>query len=278
MLRLLGSLTLSAAALALPACSTNPATGRSQLILTNSEEVSAMGEAAKPELIKEYGGEVESRPLRQYVSEVGRRLARHVEPEYGDIKWEFITLESEIINAFALPGGKVFISRGLLEKLNNEAALAAVLGHEIGHVTARHVDERISQATLLSGLGQVAGAAAGGGESAAAQIVPLIVGMGGQGYLLKFGRDQERESDMQGMKYMVRAGYDPAGAADVMQVLIDASEGGRGWEILATHPNPESRLADVREMLRTEYAYTQNNPEFRKFEARFSREAAPHLR
>jgi predicted Zn-dependent protease len=260
-------------------CSTNPSTGRSQLDLVDSSQVAAMGEQAAPELIKEYGGQVESRELRNYVEGVGRKLARQVEPEYKDIKWEFITLDSDVINAFALPPGKVFVSRGLLDKLDNEAQVAAVLGHEIGHVTAEHVDERISHAMLVQGLATGASAAVGGGDGgSASQLVPLVVGLGGQGYLLKFGRSQESEADRQGLKYMTRAGYDPRGAADVMRVLIAADQGGARLEMLSTHPDPKRRLADVQELIRNEYSYTQDNPEYKKHADRVNEKARPYLR
>ena len=134
--------------LALHGCSTNPSTGRSQLDLVSSDQVAAMGKQATPELIKEFGGEVKSADLRHYVTQVGRRLAKHVEPEYSEVKWEFHTLDSEVINAFALPPGNVFITTGLLSRLSNEAELAGVLGHEMGHITAAHVDERVSQQML----------------------------------------------------------------------------------------------------------------------------------
>jgi predicted Zn-dependent protease len=257
-------------------CETNPSTGRSQLIVVSSEETAQMGEQAKPELIKEYGGEVESAQLRQYVAQVGKRLIRHVEPEYAGTKWEFITLDSDVINAFALPGGKVFMSRGLLEQLNSEAALAGVLGHEIGHVTAKHVDERISHSMIVQGLAGV-GSAAVGGSGGWAEVIPLVVGVGGQGYLLKFGRDQESEADRQGVKYMVKAMYDPTGMEDVVRVLIKASEGQEQWEMLSTHPDPKRRLTDVQQLIEKDYAFAVNNSQYRKFENRFDRDALPYL-
>jgi predicted Zn-dependent protease len=252
-------------------CSTNPATGESQLILVSAEETTKMGVEAKPELIKEYGGEVQSPELRRYIDQVGRRLVRHVEPEYKDTRWEFVTLDSDVINAFALPGGKVFMSRGLLQQLDNEAAVAGVLGHEIGHVTARHVDERISQSMALD-----LGLQLGSGLTDS-QIALAAGQLFGQGYLLKFGRDQESQADELGLKYMVKAGYDPMGIADVMRVLIAASEGNRQWEMLSTHPDPQRRLDEIMEQINSDYPNTKGNPEYRKFENRFERDAAPYL-
>ncbi len=271
---LLTSIVLASTLLA-GGCQTNPATGKSQLILISAETTTQMGIEAKPQLIKEYGGEVGSAQLRAYVDRVGRRMLPFVEDEYKDVPWEFITLDSDVINAFALPAGKVFMSRGLLEQLTNEAALAGVLGHEIGHVTGRHIDERISQSMLVQGLASVGGAVAGDGGLASA--IPMVIGGVGNGYLLKFGRDQESQADTLGMKYMVRAGYDPMGMADVMGVLIKASEGNRNWEMLSTHPDPKRRLDAILRAIESDYAFTQNNSEYRKFENRFERDAVPHL-
>lgn len=261
-------------------CATNPSTGRSQFILPQiAAQTTEMGAAAKPELIQEYGGEVQSAQLRQYVQRVGERLARHVEPEYSDVQWDFTLLDSDVINAFALPGGHVFMSRGLMEGFTNEAQLAGVLGHEIGHVTALHVDERLSQAMLVQGVAEAASSVAGQSESAlVSQAVPVLVGLGGQGYLLKFGRDQEAEADIQGLKYMAAAGYDPAAMLEVLAILSEADQGGRPPEFLSTHPYPETRLETVRRLLRTEYSHTQNSDAYRKFQERFEREARPYLR
>ena len=259
-------------------CSVNPATGRRQFDMLSSEEEVALGEQAMPELVKEYGGEIESAALRDYVTGVGMKMAKYTEEDAPNLPWEFTVLDSDVINAFALPGGKVFISRGLMEHFSNEAQLAGVLGHEIGHVTAQHIDERISQAMGIEVLAQVASAAAGN-EGVWAQAVPVIVGLGGQGYLLKFGRDQERESDVLGMRYMVAAGYDPHGMYEVMEILATASEGNNmPPEFLSTHPHPETRLKTITELLEGEYAYTQNNPDFGKYDGRWDREAAPHLK
>ncbi|MBT8484402.1 MAG: M48 family metallopeptidase [Phycisphaerales bacterium] len=260
------------AALMLTACSTNPSTGRRQLILLPGPTVAAMGVEAMPQMMAEFGGPVESAPLRDYVSDIGFQLARHVEPEYGDIQWEFVTLDSEVVNAFALPGGKVFITRGLLERFDNEAQVAGVLGHEIGHVTARHVDERLSQA-LVAQLGlELLGAYS---ESA---LITEGAGMATQIGMLGFGRGQETESDLQGLKYMTAAGYDPHGMYEVLQVLLEASQGGaRQPEFLATHPHPETRLKAIAAQLEGPYAFTRDNPAYGRYPERFRRGALPYL-
>ena len=270
------SMLVLTCALSLCGCTSNPSTGRDQLLLVSEQDVGQMGMQAAPELIQEYGGQIQSRAIRDYVSDIGAKLARHVEPEYKDIKWEFYVLDSDVINAFALPPGKVFMSRGLMVQLRSEAELAAVLGHEIGHITAKHVSERISQQMLVQGIAEGASAAVGA-EGAAGQLVPLVVGFGGQGYLLKFGRDQESEADNQGLKYMVKAGYNPEAAMNVMRVLMRADEGGRPPEFFSTHPDPERRLKDIQELIKNHYAFTQNNPEYQSFGPRYRQRALSEL-
>lgn len=259
--------------LSLGACSVNPTTGRSQFNMLSMDQEIAMGEEAKSSLTTEYGGTVESAQLNEYVARIGRALAAQTEADYPSLPWEFTLLDSDVINAFALPGGKVFMSRGLAEKLTTEAELAAVLGHEVGHVTARHSGQRVSQSMVVNGLIIGAGVAASQSDSDVAKIgVPLLVGAGGQGYLLKFNRSQELEADALGVRYMVKVGYDPLGARMVQEVL--AREGGKGSqpEFLSTHPYPESRIEQINQMLKGEYAYTQNNPDYKLFPERYQAE------
>ena len=259
-------------------CKYNPATGRTQLLLISAEDAIALGTESKPSLMKEYGGEVESPELRSYVTLVGRSMAELTEAEYPQLPWEFTVLDSDVINAFALPGGKVFASRGLLTRLDSEAELAGVLGHEIGHVTAQHVNERISQSMVVAGITIGAVAAAGQSDDDWVRVgVPLIVGAAGAGYLLTYNRNQEQEADEQGVKYMTAAGYDPYGMLEVLVVLDQAGTGPRPPEFLSTHPYPETRMKTVRALLDGPYRYTQRNPDFRKYRHRYEREARPFL-
>ncbi len=253
-------------------CTTNAATGESRLAvgyLSRGQQI-ALGEDAQPQLTQEYGGEVPNEQIRAYVSDVGRRIAQFTEADNPDLPWEFTLLDSPVINAFALPGGKVFMSRGLAEKMTSEAQLAGVLGHEIGHVTAEHVAERIQAATGTSLLASIASAAAGLGESAAIQqLTDVVVGYGGQGYLLSFGRGQELEADMLGMRYMTRAGYDPAGQRQVMEILAREASGARPPEFLSTHPHPESRIAQIDDLLATEYRDVTGTDQVNDYAGRF---------
>ncbi len=258
-------------------CTSNPATGRSQLLLLSSEQSIALGEQSSPALIAEYGGEVPSPDLQSYVDVVGGSIVQGTEANYAQLPWEFTVLDSDVVNAFALPGGKIFASRGLLVELDNEAQMAAVLGHEVGHVTAEHVNERVSHSMLIQGISIGTAVAAGQSESDWAKVVPIVVGLGGQGYLLRFNRKQELEADTLGVRYMTRAGYDPEAMLELLDVLEAQSAGPRQPEFLSTHPYPESRIADVNKLLAGPYAYTRGNPDFAKFQDRYRRQALPYL-
>jgi predicted Zn-dependent protease len=270
--RNIARLTVAAAALwALAGCTQNPATGRSQLLFMSRDQEIAIGQSAAPELVTEYGGEVGSAKVRSYVNRVGRGLVVEVESEYTDLPWKFTVLESPVINAFALPGGQVFMSMGLLARCRNEAELAGVLGHEVGHVTAQHVDERVSHAMLLEMGVSVLGA------TVDSQLLVESAALFSNGYQLKFGRDQESEADILGVRYMSAAGYDPYGMLQVMEILKIASAGARQPEFLSTHPYPETRIKTITGLLEGDYAFTQDNPDFKRYRSRFERDLAPHL-
>lgn len=255
----------------LSGCTNNPTTGRSQFnMLSRSQEI-AIGEEAKGQLTAEYGGAVSDEQLQAYVREVGSKLAAQTEGDAPSLPWEFTLLDSDVVNAFALPGGKTFISRGLASKFNSEAELAFVMGHEVGHVTARHQNEQISRriaATLV-----VAGVAIAANESDNDVVklgVPAVVGAGSGLYLLRFGRNQELEADALGMRYMTRVGYNPVAARDAMNVLRElASSESRPPELLSTHPYPENRLEEINRRLREQYAAQIKDPSYRKYEARY---------
>lgn len=262
--------------LALPTtgCSVNPATGKRSFTLMSWEKEKALGLAAAPEMTEAFGGAVPDASIGDYASEVGAKLVTGIEQGVPDLDWEFTVLNSPVINAFALPGGKVFISRGLAEKLDNEAEFAGVLGHEIGHVTARHSNQQMSaQLGINFAIGAVA---AGVGLTNAdsevrkyGQLGLPAVAVGSNLFLLRFGRSEELEADMLGMRYMSRAGFDPRGQLEVMQVLADEAGGARQPEWLSTHPLPESRIEAIQDLLATEYANTQNNSAFKTNKARY---------
>ncbi|MCC6951121.1 MAG: M48 family metallopeptidase [Phycisphaerales bacterium] len=255
----------------LPACTTNPTTGRSQFNFYSRDEEIALGMQAKPELIKEFGGEVARADLTGYITEVGMRLARHTEGDGPSLPWEFTLLDSDVINAFALPGGKVFMSRGLAAKMTSEAQLAGVLGHEIGHVTARHTNDRMSQSLLVT-VGAVTAAVLlenSDASDATKAVAPLVLQVGGQSIVLQYSRDQESEADSLGLRYMTREGYDPRAQVQVMEILKASMSGERGLEFFSTHPYPETRIKRLNRLLQTDYAQMVNNPNYRTGEQEF---------
>ncbi len=239
-------------------------------MLTTEEEIT-LGEESMPQLTAEYGGAYPSPPVREAVARVGRSLAGHTEPDYTSLPWEFTVLDSDVVNAFALPGGKVFISRGLLQRLHDEAEMAGVLGHEIGHVTSQHIDERISQAVLLEfGVALT-------GSLTKSQLASYGASIVSGGYQLKFSRDQESEADRQGLKYMAAAGYSPQAMLGLLEVLMEASQSSRPPEFLSTHPYPETRIRSIRKLLEGQYKMTVDNPDYRRFPERYEIEVLANL-
>ncbi len=269
------TLLASVGAAAQVGCSTNPATGARSFTLLSWEEERAIGLEAGPQMTQQFGGEVNDATTRAYVNEVGAKLVTHVEEGVPDLPWEFTLLDSAVINAFALPGGKVYLSRGLAEQLGSEAEMAGVIGHEIGHVTARHGNQRMSKQIGFN-VALAAGAVAVGvaGDDTAlgryGQIGVPALAVGGNIVLLKYGRDEELEADMLGVRYMSKAMYDPKGQELVMETLKAASAGAsRPPEWLSTHPASDTRIARIQGMLAGEYAYTQNNPDYGMYPDRY---------
>ena len=233
----------------LTGCTVNRATGKYQLNALSPEQSIAMGEQAEPGLLAQYGNEIPSPKVQKHFDEMGHRLAAL--SEWPELPWEFHAVNSPVINAFALPGGKIFITRGLLERLENDAQLAGVLGHEIGHVTAEHIGQQITRQQIV-GTAVAVGASASGEYGA---VVETVGGVGGQGYLLKFGRDQELEADALGIRYMAELGYDPMAQAEVMKILRAAGGGGGSGlaEFFSTHPASDTRIREIEEYVAAKY-------------------------
>lgn len=234
--------TLLAVALAIAACARNPATGKRQLALVSKEQEIEMGKQAAEE-VKQTMGRYPDEKLQAYVSSVGMQIAKH--SERPDLPWSYTVIDDPTVNAFALPGGPVFITRGILTYMNSEAELASVLGHETGHITARHSVSQISKAQLAQ-LGLGVGMILSPELAQAGQLA----GAGLQLLFLKFGRGDEKQADELGFKYMVQQGYDPREMADVFQTLDRQSkQSGQGKipEWLSTHPDPGNRAETARE-------------------------------
>jgi predicted Zn-dependent protease len=229
-------LAIALLALLLAHCVTNPATGRRQLLLLSRGDEVALGKQAHGQILQEFG-HYEQAALAAWIEQIGARLAKT--SEMPDLPYQFTVLDSPVVNAFALPGGPTYVTRGLLAHANTEAQLAGVMGHEIGHVTARHGAEQMSKAQLTQvGLGLASVL-----EPKVARYADLI-GAGAQLLLLQHSREAEREADRLGMRYMLNVDYDPRGLPQFLQVLDNLQPDGEGplpvW--LSTHPTPGSRV------------------------------------
>jgi predicted Zn-dependent protease len=231
--------------------STNPVTKETQHISMTPEQEIAMGLQAAPEVADEFGGLDQSQADQQRVKQIGQGIVDN--SVAGTTPYEFnfhLLADAETVNAFALPGGQVFITRALYDRLPSDDELAGVLGHEIGHVVGRHSAEQIAKAQLTQGLSGAAVIAAcdpnnPNGCVAASQITALV----GQLINMRYGREDELESDWLGVCFMNDTGYNPEQLVRVMEVLESASGGQRQPEFLSTHPDPGNRIARIQENL-----------------------------
>ena len=224
-----------------PACATNPVTGRSQLSLMSEAQEIALGKESDAQIRQEMGV-YDDPPLQRYVSDIGLRMAKL--SQRPGLPWQFTVVDQPAINAFALPGGFIYLTRGILPFLEDEAELAGVLGHEIGHVTARHSAQQYTRAVGgqlgLAALGVFVPAARPFGE-ASQQAMGLL--------FLKFGRDDELQSDELGAGYAAAGGWDPAGVPGMLTTLgrlAEASGERKGVpNFLSTHPEPLARVMEI---------------------------------
>lgn len=246
LLRLFAFLTL---ALALAGCSVNPVTGEKQLSLISPSDEVALGAEQYTPTQQTQGGQFYIDPeLTLYVREVGQKLARV--SDRPDLPYEFVVINSSVPNAWALPGGKIAINRGLLVKLDDEAQLASVLGHEIVHAAARHSVQRMTQTMLIS-----AGVAGLGFALSDNEWAGLLMGgaaMGAQLALAQYSQGDELESDHYGILYMKEAGYDPMAAVELQQLFLELSkERSAGFlqGLFATHPPSAKRVEENRELV-----------------------------
>jgi predicted Zn-dependent protease len=234
----------------------NPVTGRRQHIAMSEDQEIRLGLEAAPKMASEMGGALDPAedPRAREVALMGRRIVSESDasrsPYFGNYHF-FLLNDPETVNAFALPGGQVFITRALYDKLEDEAELAGVLSHEVGHVVNRHAAEHMAQGRLGQFLTVAFGVGASG--EGRGQRALLIASMVNQLAQLKFSRSDESEADSYGLHLMAQAGYDPSAMLDVMEILKEASKGGRQPEFLATHPAPETRLEEIRATLKQTY-------------------------
>lgn len=244
-LRQLAAAALLLAGFILAGCTTNPATGESSFtgFMSTSEE-NRIGQQSHPEILKEFGGAYGTPQLQGYIQTLGTSLAANSERK--DVKYTFTVLDSPIVNAFAVPGGYIYITRGLLALANNEAEVAGVLSHEIGHIVARHSAQRYSEG-MLAQIGVI-----GLGILTGSQGLTNLAGYGAQAWLQSYSRDQEFQADQLGVRYLSRASYDPQAMAAFLQSLEDDAkleatieghpETADQFNIMQTHPRTTDRV------------------------------------
>jgi predicted Zn-dependent protease len=225
----------------------NPITEEKQHVggITPEQEV-ALGLQAAPEMAQQFGGLDPNPESQARVDRVGERLVSRSAAGKSPYRFEFHLLDDpETINAFALPGGQVFITEGLLRRLKTEGQLAGVLGHEIAHVVARHGAEHIAKQQLTEGLTGAAVLATYDPNNPSSRGSAAVAAMIGQLVNMRFGREDELESDKLGVRFSSEAGYDPRSLIALMKILDESSQGNRPPEFFSTHPNPENRIERI---------------------------------
>jgi predicted Zn-dependent protease len=222
--------------------SVNPVTGEKQHISITPDQEIALGLQATPQMESQYGGEDQNAGRAGLVEQIGEDVVAHSEAGKSPYKYKFHLLaDNHTINAFALPGGQVFITDALLGRLKTNGEIAGVLGHEVGHVVARHSAAHIAKAQLTQRLTGAAVIASYDPNNRNSYANAAFVMMIGQLVDLKFSRNDESQADNLGVKLMSQAGYDPRAMLGVMAVLKKASEGGSTPDFFSTHPSPDNR-------------------------------------
>lgn len=236
-------LCLSLSTVLLQNCARNPVTGKRQVVLMSEAQEIAMGQEADPQIVAQFGL-YDDKSLQQFITEKGNQMV--VKSHRPNIKYEFKILDSDVLNAFAVPGGYVYFTRGIMAHFNNEAQFAGVLGHETGHITARHTVTQQRNATLGQ-FGVIAGAIAIPEFGQYAQTASQGLGL----LFLKFGRDAERQADKLGVEYSSLIGYDAKQMADFFKTLERQSEGNESASLpvfLSSHPDPGDRYTAVNKL------------------------------
>ncbi|MGC1244614.1 MAG: M48 family metalloprotease [Spirulinaceae cyanobacterium] len=254
----------------------NPITGEQQRVQLSPRQEVVIGLKSRNQLAQQHGGLYPDETLQNYIDTVGRRIVQQSTASTSSYPFEFHLLrDPRTVNAFALPGGQVFITAALLSRLSTEAQLAGVLGHEVGHVIARHGAEHLARQNLGSALVNAVGIAASDSPESARQAAALAQGIN-QLVNLKYGRNDELESDSLGFRFMTEAGYDPEGLVELMRILGSASGGGRSPEFLSTHPDPGNRVERLQGLIQEEYP-SGVPAELDEGQSRFSQVVRPRL-
>lgn len=232
----------------------NPVTEEEQYITITKEQEIALGLQSVPKMTQQFDGLDPNDRIQALVDEVGQKLLRESVASRADYPFEFYVLaDRETVNAFALPGGQIFITRALFERFQTEGQLAGVLAHEIVHVIARHSAERIAEMELSQGLTGAVVLATYDPDNPSSKGAAQMAALAAQMVHMKFGRDDEIQSDTLGVEIMADAGYDPRAMIEVMRILAAASSGQRPPEFFSTHPNPDNRIARIEEAIEEVY-------------------------
>lgn len=248
--RILIGLALAGLAFGSYQCSTeyNPVTGEEQHIAISQNQEIALGLQAVPEMMAQHGGEHPDPRLQSLLDSIGNKIVAN--SDIRETGWQFdfhLLADPRTVNAFALPGGQVFMTYALLSQLQTEGQVAGVLGHEIGHVVARHGAQRIAKQQLTQGLtGAVLVASGSDSGARMAQMIGQMVNM-------SYGREDELQSDELGVRFMAQAGYDPRAMIGVQEVLAAASGGAGPPEFFSTHPSTGNRIETIEEAIRKIY-------------------------
>jgi len=224
----------------------NPVTGEKQRVQWSIDEEVALGVQSAPQMAQQHGGLYADQRAQDYLDKVGERLVNTPTGRLSEYPYEFHLLaDPNTVNAFALPGGQTFITYALFNQLENEDQLAGVMGHEIGHVIERHGAERMAKSGFIQGIIQSV-LIGSGGDATMSQIANVV----GNYASMKYGRDQELESDHWGVKLMIESGYEPEALIGVMDILERASGGSKRPEFQSSHPSPENRREKIREAIK----------------------------
>lgn len=235
--------------------SENPVTGEKQRVagISAKQEV-ALGLQAAPQMIQQHGGESRDQRANALVDQIGQQIVQASAAGKTGYPFEFHLLaDNKTVNAFALPGGQVFVTEALMRKLRTHGELAGVLGHEVGHVVGRHSAEQIAKQQFTQGLTGAAVVASYDPNNPNSARNAAFVAMIGNLVNMKFGRDDELESDRLGVRFMADAGYDPRSMVGVMEVLRAAAGGARQPEFFSTHPNPDNRIGRIKDAIQKEF-------------------------
>ncbi|MGE5602935.1 MAG: M48 family metalloprotease [Nitrososphaerales archaeon] len=228
----------------------NPVTGQTQHISISPEQETAMGLQAAPEMEAQYGGLSSNQQASELVARVGNQIWQNSDAAKGPYQFEYHLLaDQQTINAFALPGGQVFITEALMSLLQTEGQLAGVLAHETSHAILRHSAEQLAKSQLTQGLTGAAVIAAVDPNDPRSYRNAQFAMLVNQMVNLKFSRTDEVEADTFGVKYMAQAGYDPRSMIDVMKVLEQSSTGPRPAEFMSTHPDPGNRIQNIQQAI-----------------------------